>query len=398
MQINIDNFVKFVKFTKFDIILCMNNLQHINNNLYNPNRKVRFNSIRELVTQGDSSVVPYLRKFVLIEKDNELLFYARKSLDLLTSNVKKNISLLEVSDHEFIECLYSGNTSSKIEVITKVIKLNKKKYLKHILEALFTEKDNFVIATLVKAAGYLGEYENILNLKPFLKSADARVRANTCEAIAILGEEKVFDIIFPMIHDVHPRVKITAANYIVNYSQTEPLENIFNEMAESKKVSDKTSLLFLFDKINSPRYSSIIIKLTRDSNYKIASRAKEILEKISRNSIDYKSIDEFETLSKINVKNTIEEKKEKNSTYTFYDLTNQLEKTTNPDEQKNIILRLEKLGDLRTYDILKKFKSESKVVNYFRDRALNKFENIRNRVIICPNCGFQIRKEEADSE
>ncbi|MGM0607630.1 MAG: HEAT repeat domain-containing protein [Candidatus Muiribacteriota bacterium] len=368
--------------------------------LYNPNKGIRYNTLKELVRSDKSYAIPVLRKFILIEKDNDLLFFARKSLDLLSSKIKKNISTMDLSDHEFIETLFSGNNASKIDVIQKAIKLGKKKFFNHIKAKLSQEKDYFVIATLVKAIGYLGDKNNAAEiLLPYLKHKDCRVRANTCEALAVCLKDEAFNFIFPMINDPNPRVKVTAANYIINHSNEHDIDNILEKMAISKRLSDKSAILFLIDKIQSPRYSSLLLTLSRDKNESISRQATRILEKINRINIDEKHIDEFEMLSRVDKNKFNNEKKDasdKKSQDTYYLLIEKLHSEKNPDELKKIILNLEKLGDVRACEELKKVNSDSKVVSYFLNRALNKLKKSRKKIIICPNCSFQIRKESCE--
>jgi len=369
--------------------------------LYNPSKAVRFEALKNLVKRNRMNTPSILRKFLLFEKDTELIFYARKSLDMLSKNIRKKIAPYDITDHEFIQALYSNDNSAKIDTLQKIIKLRKKKYLPYLIEKTKTEEDMFVIATLVKAIGYLGSDEEIDLLCNFLKSPDGRVRANTVEALAVIGGEKVLPLILPMLEDKHPRVKITTANYLISNSEDINIDGIIEKYSNSKSLPEKAAVIFLIDKIRTPRYAKTLMHLSKDKNKVIAKDAQKTLKKISKIQESPEDIDEFAMLEKLSVDRQTEVpiRDQRPGTHdTFFSLVERLFESKNPDDIKKTILKLERLGDTRAIEKLKVLESDSKVVNYFKQRAIEKLSNIEQQIITCPNCGFQIRKANGESD
>jgi HEAT repeat protein len=367
--------------------------------LYNPSKALRFNALKEIIKTHQRECIPVVRKFLFLEKDKDLIFYARKSLDLLTNSLKKGISTINVSDHEFIQILYSGSSTAKIDTLKNLIQLNKKKFISYLVDCLTNEKDVFVIATLIKGVGYLGDKSNIEQLVTFLDSNDSRIRSNSVEAISILGKEGVLPIILPLLKDNHPRVKITAANYLITYSEEINIDEIIEKMSFSKSLSENSAVLFLIDKIRAPKFSKVLEHLSNHKNKEIKNKAVDILEKISKLKISTETLDELELIDKMIVQKPENFEETTIKTImpdTFHTLIKELFDNQNPDKLKKIILKLEKLGDTRSIEPLKNLNSDSKVVNYFILRALEKLESTQEKIIMCPNCGYQIRKNQND--
>ncbi|PLX19192.1 MAG: hypothetical protein C0601_02415 [Candidatus Muiribacterium halophilum] len=379
---------------------CMSIDKMLSEKLYNPSKAVRFEALKNLVKRNKMNTSSLLRKFLLFEKDKELIFYARKSLDILSKNLRKKITPFDITDHEFIQALYSNDNAAKIDTMQKIIKLRKKKYLPYLIEKTKTEDDIFVIATLVKAIGYLGSEENIDLLCEFLKSPDGRVRANTVEALAVIGGEKVLPVVLPMLEDKHPRVKITTANYLISNSDDINIDNIIEKYSRSNSLPEKAAVIFLIDKIRAPRYANVLMLLSKDKNKVIAKDAQSALKKISKIQDTAENIDEFAMLEKLSVDrqpDPLTPDSRPKSHDTFFSLVEKLFDSRNPDDIKKTILKLERLGDTRAIEKLNVLESNSKVVNYFKKRAIDKLSNIEQHITTCPNCGFQIRKEKNEA-
>ncbi|MBI4872836.1 MAG: HEAT repeat domain-containing protein [Candidatus Riflebacteria bacterium] len=74
-----------------------------------------------------------------------------------------------------------------------------------------TESNLFVQATLAKALGRLGTPEDLPALGEYLKSADARVRANAVEGLCAFGSDEALALVDAVKDDASPRVQANLA-------------------------------------------------------------------------------------------------------------------------------------------------------------------------------------------
>ncbi|MFW5782384.1 MAG: HEAT repeat domain-containing protein, partial [Candidatus Muiribacteriaceae bacterium] len=322
-----------------------------------------------------------------------------RALHILNKDVNTEISGTDISDHEFIDIMYGSSPSAKIHTLKRVISLTKKKYLNNIKDMLKEEKDPFVLATLIKSIGYLGSQENLRDIIEFIKHNDPRVRSNTIESLAMLGKNRGAEqLILPLVKDSNPRVRITAANYIMTYTDDNHVDSLIQDMSSSSNVSDRVSVLFLIENIPSPKYFSTVKKLSDDKNRMVSEKAESLLTKLT--NIEEPEVNELALLEKM------EAIKEQDTDHTginskpvhhsFHHLIDTLLNTKKNDTLKKTILSLERLGDTRAIPYLEKLETDSKVIRYFRERALQRLKEYRNKVMICPNCGYQMRKEDED--
>jgi hypothetical protein len=73
------------------------------------------------------------------------------------------------------------------------------------------EKDLHVLATLIKAIGFLGREFEIDVLREYLSHGDSRVRANTIEGLARADHDGKWNLFRAMLGDTHHRVRLNAA-------------------------------------------------------------------------------------------------------------------------------------------------------------------------------------------
>ncbi|MCK9223966.1 MAG: hypothetical protein M0R46_08705 [Candidatus Muirbacterium halophilum] len=375
----------------------------IEQKLNNPSKKVRLDALKDLVKTIDNKRIPILRKFIFLEKDKDLLFYARKSLDILSKDMKKEIQNIDINDHKFIDIMFNGDTPSKLDLLKNIIHLNRKKYINYLRDLVNKENDPFVLATIIRALGCLGDKIDITSIMPFLDHVDARIRSNTIESLSNLGGKDISHTIEPFLSDENPRVRITAANYLLTYYDEHDIDAIIQKMSQKDSLSEKAAVIFLIDKIKAPRFSGILLNLTKDKNKLIANQSAKALERLNKitTAID---VDELDILNRlVSQKSPLEkeinpELEKKPAADTFYRLLEELYSTKNPDKLKKTIIKLESLGDIRAIEPLKNLETDSKVVKYFLNRACEKLDNFNKKVFVCPNCGFHIRKEEDEMD
>lgn len=111
----------------------------------------------------------------------------------------------------FREFLGVPNPIYRIEAILQAVAVGDKAALPPILERLEREKDEWVIATLVRAIGKLGDRSHAVIVRPFLEWVDQpRVVANAIESLADLDIQAYAKEIVSHVESRDPRVQAAA--------------------------------------------------------------------------------------------------------------------------------------------------------------------------------------------
>lgn len=79
-----------------------------------------------------------------------------------------------------------------------------------LLSRIEVEKDHFVIATMVKVIGLIGDGSVLPVLSRFLGSDDPRVRANTVEGISYVHDNSKVALLEPLVRDADNRIRANA--------------------------------------------------------------------------------------------------------------------------------------------------------------------------------------------
>lgn len=153
------------------------------------------------------------------DPDNDVRRQARIAYDKLKLRVA-NVVVSEMRIRKagggidlprFVEYLNMANPIYRIEAILQVIDANDKSGLQPVLDRLNREKDEWVVATLVRAVGCLGEPGHLSLILPFLEwDAHPRVISNAVEALAKLDVRAAGRDIARMVDHRDPRVQSMA--------------------------------------------------------------------------------------------------------------------------------------------------------------------------------------------
>lgn len=105
------------------------------------------------------------------------------------------------------------------------------------------EQDPRVLATAIRAVGNLPAFEDLERLKGFLIHEDARVRANTIEALEARGGGGYVDAVAPLLHDPNQRVKANAAVMLWKYGRSDVVR-VLSKLAGSDSTRERASAVF----------------------------------------------------------------------------------------------------------------------------------------------------------
>jgi HEAT repeat protein len=151
--------------------------------------------------------------------------------------------------------------------------------LPQMIEMLKSEKDPFVIASLVKLVGKYGGAAHVEALSVFLEHEDPRVRANTIEGLELTGSEKIIAYIVPFINDVDNRIKANAVKALSKFKSDEMLE-VLGSMIKSEHLWMRDSALFALQQIASDPAVDLLCIAAQDAEKSIANNAMQALIRI----------------------------------------------------------------------------------------------------------------------
>lgn len=151
----------------------------------------------------------------------------------------------------------------RIKAIQELVEAADPSALSLILHQLEEVEDNWVIASLVKAVGSLGDSSNIPVVQAYLKHGDPRVQANAIEALEMIGDELVFPLLTPMLNEKDNRIKANAIKALMKVHQEEAF-NVLEKMASSDKLWDRESALYCLSLLEHERVPVIVANMVEE--------------------------------------------------------------------------------------------------------------------------------------
>lgn len=219
-------------------------------------------------------------------QDNELSvrYFARKALKKL----KEKLNIKEEELESNLEKVYIERQMSnldnqdpqiRIQAALKLAEFKDPELLPRIIEQLHAEEHKYVIATLVKTIGILGDECVIPVLSPYLKDADSRVRANTIEALEAVQVAKTFNLVSPLLNDSNPRVVANAAKTLWNFSPLKAMTRL-REMSRNHDVTVRKSAVFALSRIGTVEARRLLSKLLSDQDMDVRLQASMAIAKV----------------------------------------------------------------------------------------------------------------------
>lgn len=212
---------------------------------------------------GNQSARELVEKVAIEDPSEELRYIARKNLDefLQSSGVLGKVSTIkDIDASKLEEILQSGTREQKLATISALISHKKSEFLSQILASLDSEKDNWVIASLVKASGILGDAQVIPRIQAYLNHKDPRIQANTIEAMEAVEDDIVFPLIVPMLGSKDNRVRANAIKALISYDREQAVSTL-KSMGLSDKEWQRDSALYCLSIIDTPDVVTIVMKM-----------------------------------------------------------------------------------------------------------------------------------------
>lgn len=174
-------------------------------------------------------------------------------------------SLIDVSTGEFDtrsleHILERGESSAKLEAIAQATKVEDPKALAIFRRHLGSERDPWVLASLLKGLGTLGDSSDIHLVQPFLKHEDLRIQANAIEALELIGDELSFSLVAPMLQSTDPRIRANAIKCLVRFDAEEAIDTL-SRMAEADQVESRESAVYCLGIVAHARVPGIVAQM-----------------------------------------------------------------------------------------------------------------------------------------
>ncbi|MCK5687520.1 HEAT repeat domain-containing protein [bacterium] len=207
-----------------------------------------------------------IQNSTFIQDDNK---EESKNLDLEFSDISREHHKNIESIKKVPEKLLTFSKSDKMFILKRINLSILKVPVRVLLDLLNLEKDNFIIATILKSIGIMGNSEQIIVIAPFLKDKDPRIRANSIEALCHIEDDIVYTHIVPLLRDLDNRVRGNAVKALKDIGS----QNVFScldEMIKSGKEHYIQSAIYALNMISeNDNNREIRLKLFRDAEQKL---------------------------------------------------------------------------------------------------------------------------------
>jgi HEAT repeat protein len=163
----------------------------------------------------------------------------------------------------------------RLEILRQLVQANAKVALPVLLETLKRETHEWMIATLVKAIGALGDESHLNVLQPYLKHPDVRVCANTVEALELCANDLAFPLLLPLLEHQDHRVQGNAVKALVKVDRPQALQAL-DRMADSPRDGVRDSALHCLELVAAADVEAVVRKLFRNES------RSDLLKKIAQ--------------------------------------------------------------------------------------------------------------------
>ncbi len=175
------------------------------------------------------------------------------------------------------EILAMPDTVRKIEAVRKAAAAKDPSAASPIRRALANESDPWVLATLLKALGVLGDTGDLNLVQPFLKHQDLRIQANAIESLELLGDELAFPLVSPMLQAQDPRIRANAIRCLMKVDPEEAFSTL-KRMALGDSLTSRESALYCLGLVQHPGIPAVLVDmLARESEDRLKEKQVALL-------------------------------------------------------------------------------------------------------------------------
>lgn len=255
--------------------------------LKSPHEQDRKKAIGILCRKSDRDAVIALQQIAEVDESIEVRFYARKALAAAKGMRRPKTDdalLMLVPDVLDTDTFLRFDDEEKCALIQTLIAQNRSDSLPCFLSLLPIEQNPQMIAAMVMAVGAFGTSTESKVLIPYLGHKDARVRANTIEALELLGNLKLFAYIFPLLEDTDNRVRANAARSL---KSIEPFTSfrLLQAMISSGKLPFQSSAIYVLRYFVSDASTALVAPFLESPHKELRLRSEQTLRVLAGKGI-----------------------------------------------------------------------------------------------------------------
>ncbi|MBI4859173.1 MAG: HEAT repeat domain-containing protein, partial [Candidatus Riflebacteria bacterium] len=244
------------------------NLRELEFDLASEDEGTRRNALAALAsTRHNAQLLDRLKRIAAEDPSAELRYLAKRFYSKIKESLAGQLrDQVKVVGPEGIDLsnlyatLNAEEAEVRLEAMRQVMEARDKKALPILLRVLQREQDAWVIASLVKGIGVLGDATHIRVLQPYLRHSDPRVCANTVEALDLIGDDLVIPILVPLLEHPDHRVAGNAVKALLKFDREQAVAAL-DRMAASPKESARDAAIYCLSLLDPAAADRILLKL-----------------------------------------------------------------------------------------------------------------------------------------
>lgn len=216
---------------------------------------------------------------------------------LNNQDTKKVIqSAKQIGEHGTVDCVMElikliatrRDKWVRVNAIEALCKISERsgdrRILIYSLQFLDHPRNEELLPWLIKYIGSFGKGGKYRDkIRDFLKHEDARVRADTAEALDELGEDNMIDLLMPMLNDENHRVKSTVAKILWKYGGGR-MVGILKDMLANENIWDRAAAAFALGEIGGFQVIDLLKIALKDEAPEVLRNAVKAFGKVGEKS------------------------------------------------------------------------------------------------------------------
>lgn len=236
---------------------------------------------------GNLKYLPYLKKLssLNVQGMDEII---KKSVKMITENDKspeKNIKL----DLLWRDKLSDSDVSQKFSAISKIAEIKPNWAADALEEALKTETNEKVKASLLMALSEFAGSDHIKLFASYLENSNTRVRANAVEALEKCAHDKCLPIFGMMLNDPNNRVRANAILALKSYPYIS-IKNQLNKMINTNQKLMQLSAIYVIDILGKKELYSLLDNVSLGLDNTVFQKTENLLTRFAEKAPEFSAI------------------------------------------------------------------------------------------------------------
>jgi HEAT repeat protein len=238
--------------------------------------------LKEIREDEISALIPTLRQSTT-HPNIAVRFFAKKALNEVKLQIPKFKKLAHTFDllreetrasswQDLLDEIRRADTEKKLMILDLLRDVDDPSVLPALSEYAQAERDEFVLAEVVRILGMIGKEEIIPVLQGFLQHRDSRIRSNAAEALEEIGGKQVVKSLVPLLEDDDNRVKATVAKIVSRHGETNVLHTVAG-MLRSVEIWMRESATYALGFIPYEEAVDLLLEAMLDVNQEVQKKA-----------------------------------------------------------------------------------------------------------------------------